>query len=233
MSSWPPLQDMLIMVDTERELRKNLHAWGVKDAEREAFELLPDDERQCDHCKTTCFLSALTCSCTEDRLVCLRHMKLLCDCPPSKHTLRYRYTMEELHEMLVKMQSKVEVFNNWTNKLRTAVKHQGDERIDLAGLKDLLTEAEEQKFPDKEQVANLRDVVDKAEKFTAVAQQLISTKVRTRTRLQGESKGRLTMDELRQFVDQLKQLPCKIAEAPAIYGIWGFLRKIDIDVQVY
>ena len=37
---------------------------GVSEAEREAFELLPDDERQCDYCKTTCFLSALTCSCT-------------------------------------------------------------------------------------------------------------------------------------------------------------------------
>ena len=36
---------------------------GTKEAEREAFELLPDDERQCDYCKTTCFLSAVTCPC--------------------------------------------------------------------------------------------------------------------------------------------------------------------------
>ena len=41
---------------------------GVCEAEREAFELLPDDERQCDHCKTTCFLSAITCPCSPGEL---------------------------------------------------------------------------------------------------------------------------------------------------------------------
>ena len=49
--------DMLHMVDTERCLRKSLMERGTVEAEREAFELLPDDERQCDICKTTCFLS--------------------------------------------------------------------------------------------------------------------------------------------------------------------------------
>lgn len=32
---------------------------GVTKAEREAFELIPDDERQCDVCKTTVFLSGM------------------------------------------------------------------------------------------------------------------------------------------------------------------------------
>jgi hypothetical protein len=36
----------------------NISFQGTMEAEREAFELLPDDERQCEHCKTTCFLSA-------------------------------------------------------------------------------------------------------------------------------------------------------------------------------
>lgn len=52
-----------------------------------------------------------------------------------------------------------------------------------------------------------------------MAQQLVSAKVRTRTRLQGEAKCRLTFEELQQFADKLRELPCHIVEAPAIYRL--------------
>lgn len=61
---------------------------GVLSSEQEVFELLPDDERQCYKCKTTCFLSALTCCCSPDRLVCLHHTADLCDCPHGNKCLR-------------------------------------------------------------------------------------------------------------------------------------------------
>ena len=51
---------MLKMVETERAQRGELVEGGVRAAEREAFELLPEDERQCALCKTTIFMSALT-----------------------------------------------------------------------------------------------------------------------------------------------------------------------------
>lgn len=68
--------------------RPSLSLKGVLSSEQEVFELLPDDERQCFKCKTTCFLSALTCSCSPDRLVCLHHAKDLCDCPLGSKCLR-------------------------------------------------------------------------------------------------------------------------------------------------
>lgn len=58
-------------------------------SEEEVFELVPDDERQCTACRTTCFLSALTCSCNPERLVCLYHPSDLCPCPMQKKCLRY------------------------------------------------------------------------------------------------------------------------------------------------
>ena len=65
------------MVEQEKSLRRDLLEGGVTEAEREAFELLPDDERQCAICKTTCFLSALTTIDNKEsnEIVCLRHFK--------------------------------------------------------------------------------------------------------------------------------------------------------------
>ena len=82
-------KDMLIMAETEKKMRRQLLEAGVTEAEREAFELLPDDERQCAICKTTCFLSAL--ASTENKesneIVCLRHFKSM-ECEPDKLILR-------------------------------------------------------------------------------------------------------------------------------------------------
>lgn len=67
----------------------NSSCQGVLMSEEEVFELVPDDERQCTACRTTCFLSALTCSCNPERLVCLYHPSDLCPCPMQKKCLRY------------------------------------------------------------------------------------------------------------------------------------------------
>lgn len=91
--------DMLNMCSTEKILRSKAFDWGVTKSLRHKFELYPDDERQCSYCKTTCFLSALTCE--SGRLVCLTHKHKLCqNCKPSDHILLYRYTLDELPMML-------------------------------------------------------------------------------------------------------------------------------------
>jgi len=86
--------DMLTMVETEKEQRRALLEGGVREAEREAFELLPEDERQCALCKTTCFMSALTIvNGREDQeIVCLRHFKNM-EVDPANLILRYRYVV--------------------------------------------------------------------------------------------------------------------------------------------
>ena len=122
--------------------------------------------------------------------------------------------MEELQGLLQKLRSKVESFSKWSSKLRASLSRSGEERIDLPALKELLADAQEKRLPDTELISDLRQAVEAAEKCTAVAQQLISSKVRTRTRLQGEAKCRLSFEELQMFV---QQLPCQLAEAPAIY----------------
>ncbi|XP_064473046.1 lysine-specific demethylase 5A-like isoform X2 [Ornithodoros turicata] len=208
-------QDMLKMVETERQQRRELLEWGITEAEREAFELLPDDERQCDHCKTTCFLSAVTCSCNNSKLVCIPHRAHLCSCDPSKHCLRYRYTLDELPVMLHRLKVRAESFDNWAIKVKAALEATEDEKLELEELKELVQEAEEKKFPPTELLQSLTVAVQESEKTSNVAQQLLSKKMRTRNRQSADTKhtSRLTLEELQLFYEQLCKLPCVIRES--------------------
>ncbi|XP_043483616.1 lysine-specific demethylase lid isoform X3 [Leptopilina heterotoma] len=222
--------DMLQMVDDEKKLRKNLLEWGVTEAEREAFELLPDDERQCEACKTTCFLSAVTCSCQSSQLVCLRHFTDLCECLPEKHTLRYRYTLDELPIMLQKLKLKAESFDSWVAKVKEAMDPDG-EKIELHELKELLTEAEAKKFPESELLTALTNAIQDAEKCASVAQQLLNTKQRTRTRQSVDNKYKLTVEELTLFYKEISNLSCELKEAEGIKYILDQVTQFQKDAE--
>uniref|UniRef100_A0AAR2LRS7 [histone H3]-trimethyl-L-lysine(4) demethylase n=1 Tax=Pygocentrus nattereri TaxID=42514 RepID=A0AAR2LRS7_PYGNA len=109
------------MMDEESRLRQAINDMGVLSSEQEVFELVPDDERQCYKCKTTCFLSALTCSCSPDRLVCLYHAADLCDCPLTNKCLRYRYDREEFPAMLYGVKSRAQSYETWAKRVTEAL----------------------------------------------------------------------------------------------------------------
>uniref|UniRef100_A0A8C3NQL4 [histone H3]-trimethyl-L-lysine(4) demethylase n=1 Tax=Geospiza parvula TaxID=87175 RepID=A0A8C3NQL4_GEOPR len=156
---------------------------GITEAEREAFELLPDDERQCDKCKTTCFLSALACYDCPQGLVCLYHMDDLCKCPRSKQYLRYRYTLDELPAMLHKLKVRAESFDTWANKVRIALEVEDGRKRTLEELRALESEALRAQVP--------------RERAAAPPQGL-----------PGVPAPALTLEELRAFLEQMNQLPC-------------------------
>uniref|UniRef100_A0A670KL75 [histone H3]-trimethyl-L-lysine(4) demethylase n=1 Tax=Podarcis muralis TaxID=64176 RepID=A0A670KL75_PODMU len=168
-------KEMFILVQEERKLRKALLDKGITEAEREAFELLPDDERQCDKCKTTCFLSALACYDCPDCLVCLYHINDLCKCPSSKQYLRYRYTLDELPAMLHKLKVRAECFDMWANKVRIALEVEDGRKRTLEELRALESEARERKFPENELLHRLKSCLSEAEKCVSEALGLIST----------------------------------------------------------
>lgn len=209
--------DMAEMVDTEKKLRKCLLEWGVTKAEREAFELIPDDERQCEICKTTCFLSAVTCVCVKT-LVCLRHYSELCKCSPEKHTLKYRYTLDELPLMLRKLKVKAESFETWITKVRDVLDPTTPTTMTLDELQQLSQEAEDKKFPTSVLLERLNSAVLEAEKCVTVIQQLDINKVRTRTRNSSceIAKYKLTVEELDMFVQEIDNLCCIIKEGSSV-----------------
>lgn len=220
-------QDMLVMVDTEKRLRKTLLDWGVTSAEREAFELLPDDERQCEVCKTTCFLSAITCKCSTDVLVCLRHYKNLCECPPQNRTLRYRYTLDELPVMLKALKLKAESFDHWVARVKDALDPKTPKTLNLSDLKALLSEADGKKFPKCDLLQTLTSAVEDAEKCASVIHQLDLNKMRTRTRNSNDTKYKLTVEELTLFCEEIDSLACILEEAKSIRELLQQTRRFE------
>jgi hypothetical protein len=63
------------------------------------------------------------------KLSCIQHADTLCStCPPSKHLLRYRYTLDELPDMLTQLKIRAESFDNWAIKVKDAI--EPDKKVD-------------------------------------------------------------------------------------------------------
>lgn len=208
--------DMVEMIDIEKRLRKSLLDWGVTQAVRESFELLVDDERQCEYCKTTCFLSAVSCECTK-QLVCLRHYAELCDCAPVHHTLKYRYTLDELPLMLKKLKQKAESFEKWLKRVHRVLDPNSATKANFDDLQELAQEAELKRFPRSMLLERLNGAILEAQKCIIVIQQLDINKIRTRTRHSNDfAKCKLTIAELDLFVQEIDSLRCIIDDGISV-----------------
>ncbi|XP_061702363.1 lysine-specific demethylase 5C isoform X1 [Syngnathoides biaculeatus] len=204
-------REMFIIVQEERKLRKALMERGISEAEREAFELLPDDERQCDKCKTTCFLSALACSNCPERLVCLYHTQDLCNCPTDKLYLRYRYTLDELLAMLHRLKVRSESFDSWANKVKEALEQEEGNKIGIDYLEVLKTEAAEKKFPDNELLRKLNTVLKDVEYC-----QRKSTELLTHSTASDE---KMTLVELKSLIEAMQNLPCVMTQLDEVQAV--------------
>uniref|UniRef100_A0A3Q1EK70 [histone H3]-trimethyl-L-lysine(4) demethylase n=1 Tax=Acanthochromis polyacanthus TaxID=80966 RepID=A0A3Q1EK70_9TELE len=217
-------REMFIIVQEERKLRKGLMERGITEAEREAFELLPDDERQCDKCKTTCFLSALACSNCPERLVCLYHTQDLCNCPTEKLYLRYRYTLDELLAMLHRLKVRSESFDSWANRVKEALEQEEGNKIAIDDLEMLKNEAAEKKFPDNELLRKLntlylmtsvpssfKSVLQIVEDFQSQAQELVND--------QDWKKDSPPPEKLQTLLEEGAKLPVVVPECNLLQGL--------------
>ncbi|XP_026867993.2 lysine-specific demethylase 5C isoform X1 [Electrophorus electricus] len=214
-------REMFIIVQEERKLRKALLEKGITEAEREAFELLPDDERQCDKCKTTCFLSALACTNCTERLVCLYHTQDLCSCSTDKLYLRYRYTLDELLAMLHRLKVRAESFDSWANRVKEALEQEEGNRIGIKDLEALKEEAAERKFPDNELLQRLSAVLADIERCRSRSAELLG----------GTPSERPSLQELRTLVDTMLNLPCVMEQLEEVQAVLQKVEEFDSRAQ--
>uniref|UniRef100_A0A8C9C391 [histone H3]-trimethyl-L-lysine(4) demethylase n=1 Tax=Phocoena sinus TaxID=42100 RepID=A0A8C9C391_PHOSS len=157
-------KELTLLTEEETRLRES----GVLMSEEEVFELVPDDERQCSACRTTCFLSALTCSCNPERLVCLYHPTDLCPCPMQKKCLRYRYPLEDLPSLLYGVKVRAQSYDTWVSRVTEALAANFSHKKDLIELRVMLEDAEDRKYPENDLFRKLRDAVKEAETCASV-----------------------------------------------------------------
>uniref|UniRef100_A0A4W6FWV8 [histone H3]-trimethyl-L-lysine(4) demethylase n=1 Tax=Lates calcarifer TaxID=8187 RepID=A0A4W6FWV8_LATCA len=220
-------KDMTIMIKEEEELRLKIIKMGVEQSQQVDFEVLPDEERQCYKCRTTCYLSGITCACSPSKMVCLYHTQDLCSCPRSNLTLHYKFTLDKLYPMMVSVKLRAESYKEWVSTVQEILENKGDKKKGLEELHSLVEQAETKAFPQTSHLDQLRTVTTEADKVAVMAQQLLNGKRQTRYRSGGgksQNQNELTVEELRSFVRQLDSLPCTIRQAPLLKDL---LTRVD------
>lgn len=220
-------KEMKAMVEKEEELWSKVKRMGVMQSQQIDFELLPDEQRQCDKCLTTCYLSGITCSCRPEKMVCLYHTQDLCSCPVGNLTLKYKLTLEELYPIMASVKLRAESYKNWLSNVQDILESKENNKRGLEELHSLVEQAETSSFPPTGLLDQLRAVTSEADKVAVLAQQLLNGKRQTRYRSCGgksQSQNELTVEELRTFVRQLDALPCNIRQAPLLRDL---LTRVD------
>ncbi|XP_061909380.1 lysine-specific demethylase 5B-B isoform X2 [Entelurus aequoreus] len=210
-------KDISIMILEEQEMREKVTKMGVVHWQEAKYDNLQDDERQCIKCRTTCYLSAITCTCSPGMLVCLHHISDLCSCPVTNYTLNYRYTLEDLLPMMNAVRQQAEQYDEWASRVSQTIEAKLEKKKGLPVFRSLLAESESKLFPDNDLLRQLRMVTKDAEKCSSVAQQLLNGKRQTRYQFgNGKSRSQLTVEELSSFVRQLYNLSCSLTQAPLL-----------------
>ncbi|XP_067360832.1 lysine (K)-specific demethylase 5Ba isoform X4 [Channa argus] len=219
--------DLTIMIHEEEELRQRIKKMGVEQSQQVDYEVLPDEDRQCCKCRTTCYLSGITCACSPDKVVCLYHTQDLCSCPHSNLILNYKLTLDELYPLMASVKLRAESYKEWLSNVQEIIENKGNKKRGLEELHNLLEQAETKAFPKTRLLDQLQTVTSEADKVAVVAQQLLNGKRQTRYRSGGgksQNQNELTAEELRCFVRQLDSLPCNIRQAPLLKDL---LTRVD------
>uniref|UniRef100_A0A8C6L6W4 [histone H3]-trimethyl-L-lysine(4) demethylase n=1 Tax=Nothobranchius furzeri TaxID=105023 RepID=A0A8C6L6W4_NOTFU len=207
------LEDMTSMIKEEEELRQKINKIGVAQSRQVDYEALPDEARQCCKCRTTCYLSGITCGCSPDKMACLYHAQDLCSCPHSNLTLHFKFTLDQLYPLMESVRLRAESYKDWIRSVQDILENKGAVKKGLEELHSLVEQAETKAFPRIDLLDQLRTLTSEADKVAVMAQQLLNGKRQTRYRSGGgktQNQNELSVDELRSFVQQLDNLPCSI-----------------------
>lgn len=133
---------------------------------------------------------------------------------------RYRYPLEDLPSLLYGVKVRAQSYDTWVSRVTEALSANFNHKKDLIELRVMLEDAEDRKYPENDLFRKLRDSVKEAETCASVAQLLLSKKQKHRQSPDcGRTRTKLTVEELKAFVQQLFSLPCVISQARQVKNL--------------
>lgn len=231
------LEDLDVMYKEETKLRDEIRHIGFNTYEKINFSDKLDDERICVICKTTLYLSGLSCKkCSNDKdeeeYYCLFHAKSMCPCEPSKYKVVHEgINMAEIPQLFKKLKAKTQMVNEWSKEIAEVLSEEQRGKRTYEELIELREEASEKNYSKCPEYKKLTRLISDAEKCETVAAQLSTAKIRTRQRNADSSTGqlnvvsvaRVTFEELVSFVETIDSLPCTITHGQAMKNL---LKKV-------
>lgn len=101
-------------IQSESLKRKFLCTYLVSQRMGESFDVTC--KRECSICLRDLHLSAVACSCSDDKFACLNHAKQLCSCIWSNKILLYRYEISDLNVLCQALDGKLSAVYKWAKE---------------------------------------------------------------------------------------------------------------------
>ncbi|CAF1364311.1 unnamed protein product [Adineta steineri] len=233
------------ILQQEKNSRKSAYEQGAEDGDRVCFELMPDDERQCDACKTTCFLSAVSCLCKPNILVCINHIDQLCSCAPRKYCLWYRYTLNEMSDMLNALRERLDLCHKWKGLVNRLISTDHQSLIEFNDIEkhtssgvlclrdDIRVKMEEKLIEANEcrQMAKniLKRVAYKTESLENSTDEDIIKKKKSSD---NNNESKITLNDINQLKTRIKSIGITFNEMNAIQSILSDCLRFQDDIKL-
>ncbi|CAE6415617.1 unnamed protein product, partial [Rhizoctonia solani] len=162
----------------------------------------PEEQYQCSVCKVFCYLSQVTCACT-NAVACLSHAKEMCNCHETRRTLRRRFSEVWLEDMLKEIERKAVAPAQWRERFVQAVGGPGLPSVTV--LRQLAIEGEALEIPMMELKA-LQRCVKRAGEWSEQAAQLLDYVPPPKKRSRTDPEHQYGVEDIQRLLDEIKKL---------------------------
>ncbi|CAI5447517.1 unnamed protein product [Caenorhabditis angaria] len=202
------LDELLEIQRREQKMREMVVKMGVEESEKVIFENLQDDQRTCRYCRTTLFVSAITCK--HGRSVCLHHFDRICKkCTIDQCVMQFRYDLDELPIFIDQLETRTTEYHSWRSQ-SDLILHEY-EKPEMSKIDELIDTAKSKHYPFTAHMQTLLAIRENYEKVTTKAKILLNGKVRTRTGTRNQrADTRFDVEGVRRFIEEIQEMPIEM-----------------------